>query len=571
MSLGQPTPHHGPPRAGKPVILVVTKPEETEPVLAELTPRYGTDYDLVAVQSCFQAENKTRELKQADIPIAMFLLTPELTDSSLVDAMTDLHSMCSTARRICLVVWAKFFTTGMNTLREAVSDGVLDAYLGLPRAARDEEFHTAMSEQLSEWGWTAHGPEAEAVQIVANGPSTDLARILDVLQRMGMPYRKYPADSDVGREVIALAEPGAEFPLLRSMTGDVHSKPSNADIGEAMFGSVRDLPDCYVADLCVVGAGPAGLAAAVYGASEGLSTIVVESEAVGGQAGTSSMIRNYLGFPRGISGMRLAQRARQQALRFGAKFLLGRPVTALEPGQPHTVHLDGGHTLRAKAVVVATGAAYRRLGVEAVEDYVGRGVHYGAAMSVAQAYRNAKVYIVGGGNSAGQAAMHLAKFTPNVTILVRRNGLAETMSDYLIREIAATSRITVRPCTTVVDGGGEQRLTWLLLRDTVTGQERRVRADALMLLLGADPCTDWLPPEVARDEPGFVLTGNRVPPQFWHDEMPPEPNATTVPGVFAVGDVRSGSMKRVASASGEGASVVPTVHSYLAESGQSGD
>ena len=317
-----------------------------------------------------------------------------------------------------------------------------------------------------------------------------------------------------------------------------------------------------------MGSGPAGLAAAVYAASEGLQTVVIESEAIGGQAGTSSMIRNYLGFPRGISGMRLTQRARIQAGRFGARFFVGAPAAALEPGvehgDPHTLVLEDGTRLRARAVVIATGAQYRRLGVESIEELNGRGVHYGAATSVARDLQGRRVYIVGGGNSAGQAAMHLARFAAEVTIVVRRDGLAETMSDYLIRELNGTSRVVVLPHTAVTDGNGAGRLEWLELTDVRDGTTRRVPADALMLLLGAEPCTEWLPDKLDLDGKGFVLTGRDVPADCWIDGLPPAALATEVPGVFAVGDIRSGSMKRVASASGEGAAVVPLIHAWLA-------
>jgi thioredoxin reductase (NADPH) len=344
------------------------------------------------------------------------------------------------------------------------------------------------------------------------------------------------------------------------------SNPSLAQMAARMYGSVSDLDPDFVADLVVVGAGPAGLAAAVYGASEGLATVVVESEAIGGQAGTSSMIRNYLGFPRGISGMRLAQRARMQALRFGARFFVGLPVEALEPGvdgAPHTLRLEGGNCVRGRAVVIATGASYRRIGVDAIEELVGRGVNYGAATSVARDLRDREVYVVGGGNSAGQAAVHLSRFAKSVTMVIRRPSLASTMSAYLIREVEANPVITVRPETEVVDGGGERWLEWLTLRSRADGREERVEASGLMLLLGADPCSEWLPEGVARDDKDFVLTGRDVPPELWHDELPPAALATTMPGVFAVGDIRQASMKRVAAASGEGSAVVPLVHAFL--------
>lgn len=283
------------------------------------------------------------------------------------------------------------------------------------------------------------------------------------------------------------------------------------------------------------------------------------------------MIRNYLGFPRGISGMRLAQRARNQAIRFGARFFTGQVVEELRPGadgQPHVLCTESGE-VRARAVVISSGVAYRKLRVDGVEDLVGSGVHYGAAMTAAREMEGQDVYVVGGGNSAGQAAVHLARFARSVTILVRRPDLVETMSSYLIGEIAFNSRITVRGCCQVADGGGEGRLEWLSLQDTRTGECDRVAATGLFLLLGAEPHCDWIPSAVARDEHGFVLTGRDVPKEQWVDGLPPENLATTVPGIYAVGDVRSGSMKRVASASGEGASVVPLVHAFLASAPES--
>ena len=293
--------------------------------------------------------------------------------------------------------------------------------------------------------------------------------------------------------------------------------------------------------------------------------MVVEAEAIGGQAGTSSMIRNYLGFPRGISGMRLAQRARNQAIRFGTRFFTGWEVTSLTPGdadRPHVVHTDGGD-LRARAVVVATGVAYRKLRVESVEALTGSGVFYGSAMTAAREMEGYDVVVVGGGNSAGQAAIHLARFAKSVTILVRRPALAETMSRYLVGEIEYNSRITVQPSAEIVDGGGDGRLQWLEIRDATTGEVTRRNAEGLFLLLGAEPHCDWLPSEIDRDDRGFVLTGRDVPKERWAGGLPPGALETAVPGVFAVGDIRGGSMKRVAAASGEGASVVPLVHAWL--------
>lgn len=555
---------HALPRSQRrtPAILVIAEPDLIEHATAEFTARYARDYDIRSATSAEQAEQLTRELVADGEPIAMFAVTIDLPDSSFDDLVPELRTMSPTSRALCIMPGGTI-SPYFDRLRESVSDGVIDAYLAIPRGQRDEEFHTAISELLSEWGWTSAAPEAEAMQIVAQEASPELLRMKDIMARMGIPFGKYLPDSDVGRQIIAQAGEDARLPIVRTMSGELLSDPSLAELGETMSGSVADLPEDFVADLLIVGAGPAGLASAVYGASEGLQTVVLESEATGGQAGTSSMIRNYLGFPRGISGMRLAQRARFQANRFGAKFFIGRPAEALIPGEPQSVVLEGGAQVRARSVVIATGAEYRRLGVESVEQFVGRGVYYGAAMSLAPLMRGQRVYVVGGGNSAGQAAVHLARFASQVTMLVRRPDLSETMSEYLIREVTANGRIEVRGSTEVVDAGGDQRLSWLLLRNSATGREQRVRAGGLMLLLGADACTTWLPDEIALDERNFVTTGRDVPPALWAGELPPESLGTSVPGVFAVGDVRSGSMKRVASASGEGASVVPLVHAYL--------
>jgi thioredoxin reductase (NADPH) len=278
------------------------------------------------------------------------------------------------------------------------------------------------------------------------------------------------------------------------------------------------------------------------------------------------MIRNYLGFPRGISGMRLAQRARNQAIRFGTRFYTGWPVEALVPGTdgaPHRLVTAGGE-VHARAVVISSGVAYRRLGVDGCEALVGLGVHYGASVTAAPEMTDRDVFVVGGGNSAGQAALHLARFARSVTLLVRRPDVSQTMSDYLIREMRYVPQIRVQECAAVVNGGGDGRLEWVDVKDLDSGEVSRHEAGGLFLLLGAEPQCDWLPPEVARDEHGFVLTGRDVPKEHWHDGLPPANLATVVPGVFAAGDIRSGSMKRVAAASGEGASAVPLVHAHLA-------
>ncbi len=543
--------------------IVIVAPEHAA-VLTDEFGRYVRDYDLHTTTTVAGAEDVARQVVSDGGQVAMFVAESQLPDGHVLEAFARWRAVVPTARRLVAAHWSHFLADA-PALRGGLAKGKYDAFLLMPRGVRDEEFHTAVCELLSDWGSTVAAPEVETVRIVTPSPDALTAAIRDFLDRMGMPNRTYSPDSDQGRAVLAQAGENPSFPVVEAVDREVFSPTSVRDVAIRAFGTPTGIDLDAVVDLAVVGAGPAGLAAAVYASSEGLSTVVLESEAVGGQAGTSSMIRNYLGFPRGISGMRLAQRARNQAIRFGTRFFTGWSVTALEPGQggePHVLRTDGGD-VRARAVVVSTGVTYRKLRVPTVEAFVGLGVFYGSAMTAAREMEGYEVVVVGGGNSAGQAAIHLARFAESVTILVRRDGLEPTMSQYLIGEIAYNPRITVRPCSEVVGGGGDGRLERITVRDTTSGAEEEVACRGLFLLLGAEPHCEWLPEDLARDARGFVLTGRDVPPRQWVDGLPPASLATTVPGVFAAGDIRSGSMKRVAAASGEGASVVPLVHAWL--------
>ncbi len=351
------------------------------------------------------------------------------------------------------------------------------------------------------------------------------------------------------------------YPVVEVMGETVLSDPTNRQVASA-FGAVVDVTDT-VFDLAVVGAGPAGLGAAVYAASEGLSTLIVEAEAFGGQAGTSSMIRNYLGFPDGITGRQLGRRAILQATRFGAALDLARAVTALEVGTPLRLKLSDGAVATAHAVLLACGVAYRRLGVPSVEGLVGAGVFYGAATSHARALAGRDVVVVGAGNSGGQAALHLARYASRVTIVTRGAALAETMSAYLVTEIEANRSIDVRPDTDVVGGGGAGVLEWLEITNRVTGERSRLTASGLFVLIGSETRTGWLPPAIQRDDHGFVLTGTDIDLAQWPLDRSPFALETSVPGVFAAGDVRANGVKRVAAAVGEGAISVPMIHRYL--------
>ena len=554
-----------------PAIILVSETRSEE--LLDEFGRYSRDYELPTAGSAHEAKLAAKRFVAEGGQVAMFVTESRLPDAEVLEAFHWWRATVPTARRV-IAAHVSSFREDAERLRGGMAKGKYDAYLLMPRGARDEEFHTAICELLSDWGSTVAEPEVVAVAIVSPVEAALTLSIRDYLDRMGMPNRVYAPDSDEGRAVLEHVEGDVapEYPLVMDLGKRVATARSVRDVATRIYGRPADVDVDRVVDVAIVGAGPAGLAAAVYASSEGLSTVVLEAEAVGGQAGTSSMIRNYLGFPRGISGMRLAQRARNQAVRFGTEFFTGWPVTSFTPGEPdgtgeprpHVLHTEGGD-VRARAVVVSAGVKYRRLDAPGIERLVGLGVHYGSAMTAAREMEGSDVVVVGGGNSAGQAAIHLARFARSVTILVRRESLAETMSSYLVGEIGYNPRITVQGCSEVIEGGaGEDgRLGWVTVRDTTGGTEERRDCRGLFLLIGAAPYCEWLPDAVARDGRGFVLTGRDVPQRLWREGLPPESLETTVPGVFAAGDIRAGSMKRVAAASGEGASVVPLVHAWL--------
>src|SRR4051812_1990227 len=448
------------PAARRPMIVLVAPHHED--VLRGQFGRYDREYDVRCTTSAQETTELLLSARADSVPVALLVTESVLPDSAVHAAFAAWRGIVPTVRRIVAAHWSRFMLDA-DRLRPGLATGKYDAYLLMPRGDRDEEFHTAVTELLSDWGSTVPTPEVAAAEIIAPEPTTLTFAIRDYLDRMGMPSDVVTPDSQKGRDLLAGYEGPLEYPLVTRMGRPAIRVTSVRDVASMIYGTPADIDVDSVVDLVVVGAGPAGLAAAVYGSSEGLSTVVVEAEAIGGQAGTSSMIRNYLGFPRGISGMRLAQRARSQAMRFGTYIFTGWPVESLVPGigaEPHRV-LTGGGEIRARAVVIATGVAYRRLGVDPIEELVGLGVHYGAAVSAAPEMQDRDVFVVGGGNSAGQAALHLARYARSVTLLLRRADVSETMSDYLVREMQYVSRISIRPCAEIVDGGGEGHLEWI--------------------------------------------------------------------------------------------------------------
>jgi thioredoxin reductase (NADPH) len=353
----------------------------------------------------------------------------------------------------------------------------------------------------------------------------------------------------------------APGPVVALHSGRVLVDPSSTELAEALGANVRPTGQEY--DVVIVGGGPAGLAAAVYGSSEGLRTCLLERDAFGGQAGTSSWIRNYVGFPRGVSGAELAVRAYEQAWLFGTHVIYGNPATSLTgQGDMRVIGLEDGSQIRSHAVIIATGVSYRRLGIPDLESLIGLGVFYGASTVEAPAVAGKQAFVVGGGNSAGQVALNMARFADHVTILVRSSSLAASMSDFLIREIHSAPNIAVRHDTEIAGGGGPGQLEYLQLRDKRSGQTEQVPADALFVLIGAQPMTRWLPEEVERDQWGYILTGPDTNAR-WTLPRARFPLETSMPGVFAAGDVRRGAVKRVASAVGEGSVAIRLVHQYL--------
>jgi thioredoxin reductase (NADPH) len=551
----------------KPRVLVVEDEREVRArIRGELERRYGADYRVRCVGSATDALARLEGWREAGDPVALVLADQWMPDMLGEDFLACARALYPDAKRALLVkfgAWGHRDTA--DAMLRAMARGNIDYYVLKPWRRADEYFHRTITEFLQEWDRASSGAPQE-VAVVCEWRSPRSHQLRQLLARNGVPHVVHDTDSPEGRRILAEADrEGTREPVVVLVGGGVLVDPTNAELADAYGVSTR-LEDRSDFDVVVVGAGPAGLATAVYASSEGLDTLVVERESIGGQAGSSSKIRNYLGFARGVSGSELAQRAYQQAWIFGARFLHTRSVTALRPeGGRYALELSDGSQATATAVVLATGIAYRRLGIPELEALVGTGVFYGASVSEARAHTGQEVYVVGGGNSAGQAAVHLARYAARVTILVRRASLVETMSSYLINEIEAAENIEVRPHTEVTGGAGEGALKSVELRDCRTGRLETVPAAALFLMIGAQPHTEWLPESICRDERGYLLTGSDLPDGDWPLERPPLMLETSMPGVFAVGDARRGSTKRVASAVGEGSVVIEQVHQLLAQ------
>ncbi|MDF2741361.1 MAG: fused response regulator/thioredoxin-disulfide reductase [Actinomycetia bacterium] len=554
----------------EPVILVVADDGRMLDALAgDLLRRFGGDYRILAERSPTEAVTVLERL--AD-PVALVIAARRMEGMDGLALLVRAHELHPLAKRVLLEhrgEWA----SGEPVVR-AMTLGQLDYLLFRPWLPLEQFLYLPVSEFLAAWE-KSRAPSTEAIQIVGRRWDPRSHELRETLARVAIPYGFYPDDSPEGRRLLEQAgQDGSRLPVVLFRRGLALVDPTHAELSAAL--GMRTHPVAGGCDVLIVGAGPAGLAAAVYAASEGYEAQVLEPAVPGGQAGTSSQIRNYLGFPYGLSGDELTMRAVQQAWLFGADLILAQAATGLRAdGHQRVVRLSDGTEVVTRAVILATGVAWRRLGVPALEALNGSGVFYGAAGSEARAMRGEHVFVVGAGNSAGQAAVHLSTYAASVTIVTIDERLGEFMSDYLVQKVQATPNVTVVLHTEVVDGHGRQRLEGLTLRDRHTGATRTVAASAVFVLIGAEPRTDWLDGVVERDERGYVLTGRdllrdgRLPPS-WPLERPPLLLETSLPGVFAAGDVRYRSVKRVASAVGEGSIAVQLIHEYLAEPGGPG-
>lgn len=551
----------------KPVIVAIDdEQDELARVKEELVDRYGRHYEVVCLSSPGEGMRSLASLAETGREVALVLADQSMQSMTGVELLSAAKAIDSGIKRGLLVPWGAWADEATaKAIVEAMTLGLIDYYVLKPWQSSDELFHKTVTTFLYEWARNrAHG--AARITIVGRPGSRRSYELRNLLSRHRVEHAFHAVDSAEGSEILNRANlNGDVLPVAVTLDGGVLADPSDAEIARAC-GLRTHLDGDKSFDVVVVGAGPAGLAAAVYGASEGFRTLVVERGAVGGQAGSSALIRNYLGFARGISGTELAAQAYQQAWVFGTTFLMMRRAMFIRRGREgFVVGLSDGDEAWTRSIVLATGVSYRRLGLPALEELVGAGVFYGAAPSEARALKDRQVFIVGGGNSAGQAAIHLARHASRVSIIVRSESLADSMSDYLVKEILAGSNIDVRHKTQVVAGGGEGRLEYLVLKDA-SGREEVVRADALFIVIGTEPHTEWLPDEIERDSWGFVLTGQDLPEGPWSTPVPPRLLETSMPGVFAAGDVRHGSIKRVASAVGEGSIAIRSVHEHLLHS-----
>jgi thioredoxin reductase (NADPH) len=546
-----------------PILMTVDDdPAVSRSVARDLRRRYGKDYRVIRADSGADALDALREIKLRGDAVAAILADyrmPQMDGIAFLEKAMDLFPH---ARRALLTAYAD-----TDAAIQAINVVDVDHYLLKPWDPPEEKLYPVVDALVETWRATGVRPVDE-IKVIGHRWSAPSYRVRDFLARNSVPYRWFSADDVDGEQFLKVAEACVEdIPVLITPDGDVLKNPSGQEIADAVGLSTQPAEEFY--DLVVVGGGPAGLGAAVYGASEGLRTVLVERKATGGQAGQSSRIENYLGFPDGVSGSQLTDRARRQAQKFGAEVLTARDVVEMEVrGSARVIKFDDGSEIAAHSIVLATGVAYRALEAEGVAELAGRGVFYGSASTEAPECSGEDVYIVGGANSAGQAAVFFSRYAKEVHVLVRGASLQASMSHYLIEQLDAIDNIHVRTRTTVAKAHGEEHLEQLTLRDQDSGETETVSTGHVFIFIGAAPRTEWLDDTLMRDSHGFVCTGpdllrEGARPAGWNLDRDPHYLESSVPGVFVAGDVRAQSVKRVASAVGEGAMAVTLVHRYL--------
>ncbi|MBA2561016.1 MAG: FAD-dependent oxidoreductase [Propionibacteriales bacterium] len=548
----------------KPAILTVDDdPMVSAAVARDLRSHYGAEYRIVRATSGAEALGVLTKLALRNQPVALIAADQRMPGMTGIELLEQARVQAPAAKYLLLTAYAD-----TDVAIKAINDIGLDHYLLKPWDPPEERLYPIIDDLLGDWR-QANPDHTSDVRVVGHRWSDRSHEIKTFLARNHVPYRWYDIERDAEAQRLsdlAQATPG-DLPLVLVPEGETLRSPLTLDLASALGLRTKAQQPLY--DVCIVGGGPAGLAAAVYAASEGLSTVIVEREAPGGQAGQSASIENYLGFPKGLTGSDLTQRAVAQVSRFGAEVVLAHDVVGFETRGPvHAVLLDGSAEIEARAVIVTTGVSYRRLEAAGIGELTGRGVYYGATASDASQCAGDDVYVVGAANSAGQAALNLARFAKRVVLVVRAARLEDTMSSYLVERITSAPNIEVRYRSEVVVCRGDGHLEALVLADRDSGAQEEVRSSWLFVFIGASPRTEWLGPNVVRDDKGFVVTGQDLLgpgyAQCWPLPRAPFVLETSVPGVFAAGDVRLDSMKRVASAVGEGAMSIYLVHRYLA-------
>lgn len=545
----------------KPAIVTVDDdPAVSQAITRDLRRQYGSEYQIIPATSGAEALDLLTKLALRQRPVALIASDQRMPTMTGVEMLEQARTHAPDAKTVLVTAYAD-----TDVAIRAINEIGLDYYLLKPWDPPSERLYPVVDDLLADWQ-AGQTPAVASLRLIGHRWSDRTHEIKTFLARNYVHYEwlDIERDDEAGRLCELAEATSADLPLVLVTDGDELRSPTTLELATALGLATSAQQPIY--DLCIVGAGPAGLAASVYGASEGLETVIVEREAPGGQAGQSAAIENYLGFPKGLSGADLTRRAVTQARRFGAEMVLARDVVGLDVRGPvRAVKFDDGSEIEARAVLVATGVSYRLLDAAGVGDLAGRGVYYGATASEAHSCEGDDVYVVGAANSAGQAVLNLARYAKRVVMLVRSDSLEKSMSRYLVERIQATENVEVRLESEVVGGRGDDHLEGLTIRDRGSGAEEDVTTNWLFVFIGAQPRTDWLGDAVQRDPKGFVVTGPEVAGSgSWPLARPPFALETSVPGVFAAGDVRLDSMKRVASAVGEGAMSVYLAHRYLA-------